>query len=60
MIELRLTIDPTKEPVTGQLALGAGGDPLAFIGYVELISALERMLPLRDTGAAVETASAEQ
>lgn len=52
MIELQLTIDPTKEPVSGHVAAGSGEEPMPFIGYVELIATLERVLPRCETAPA--------
>lgn len=43
MIEVRLTIDPAEEPVTGQILGLSEAEPTPFIGYVALIAALERL-----------------
>jgi hypothetical protein len=41
MIVMELSFDPTAEPITGRLVTASGPDQ-SFIGYVELISTLER------------------
>ena len=43
MIEVRLTIDLAQEPVSGQILSLSGAEPTSFVGYVALISALERL-----------------
>jgi hypothetical protein len=52
MIELRLTIDLGQEPVSGQILGLSDAEPTPFVGYVALISALERLC----TAARGETA----
>jgi hypothetical protein len=43
MIEVRLTIDLGQEPVSGQILGLSDREPTPFVGYVALISALERL-----------------
>lgn len=41
-IELRLWIEPEREPISGRIG-AAAGPPVRFRGYMQLIAALERI-----------------
>jgi hypothetical protein len=54
VVHMTLDLDPAAEPVAGWVAV-AGGDREAFVGWLELASALERA---RAAGAASVAAGA--
>jgi hypothetical protein len=60
MIELRLSLDPTADPVSGHVTAAHGGEPTLFIGYVELISVLERVRAGLGAATAADRGGQEQ
>jgi hypothetical protein len=52
-MKLELSVDTASEPISGSLVVPAG-EPVAFVGYTALVSALERIRERDRNGQVVD------